>query len=82
MSQLQIYSHTMAKTFIDELTNYQSWQMEKYGNVVSEAESTSAAELMNSGLEELNRLAEWVSHQSNRDHLFIAYQPGSAQWNR
>lgn len=62
----------MAKRLMEELTNYEAWQIEKYGNVVFGAESTPAGDLINSGLEELSRLAEWVFHQSNRDHIFIS----------
>jgi hypothetical protein len=62
----------MAKTLMEELTNYEAWQIEKYGNIVFAVESTPAGDLMNSGLEELNRLAEWVFHQSNRDHSLIS----------
>ena len=47
-------------------TNYENWQLEKYGNVIGTIESTPDGELFESGIEELNRLAEWMSEQAER----------------
>lgn len=54
----------MARTLSEELTNYEAWQIEKYGDVVPGIESTPDGELLNSGIEELHRLAEWISLHS------------------
>jgi hypothetical protein len=62
----------MAKALLEELTNYGAWQMERYGNIIPGIESTPDGELMNSGLEELNRLAEWISLQSEHDQMLTA----------
>lgn len=59
----------MAKALLEELTNYGAWQMERYGNIVPGIESTPEGELMNSGFEELNRLAEWISLQAQYDKV-------------
>ena len=47
-------------------TNYENWQLEKYGNVIGTIESTPDGELFESGIEELNRLAEWMNEQAER----------------
>ena len=47
-------------------TNYENWQLEKYGNVIGTIESTPDGELYESGIEELNRLAEWMNEQAER----------------
>jgi len=49
-----------------ENTNYENWQLEKYGNVIGAIESTPDGELYESGIEELNRLAEWMNEQAER----------------
>jgi hypothetical protein len=57
----------MTKTLLEP--NYRGWQMEKYGNIVPDTECTPEGELISGGLEELNRLAEWVSLQSQGDQM-------------
>ncbi len=47
-------------------TNYEQWQLEKYGNVVAPVECTPDGELFESGIEEINRLAEWTNEQAER----------------
>lgn len=47
-----------------ELTNYEQWQLEKYGNILPTPEATSDGELYESGIEELNRLADWMDYQT------------------
>ena len=47
-------------------TNYENWQLEKYGNVIGQIETTPDGELFESGIEELNWLAEWMNEQAER----------------
>ena len=47
-------------------TNYENWQLEKYGNVIGSIETTPDGDLFESGIEELNRLAEWMNEQAER----------------
>jgi hypothetical protein len=61
----------MAKTLLEELTNYDAWQMEKYGNVVSDIETTPEGQLINSGLDELSRMAEWVFRQVQHNYMYM-----------
>lgn len=61
----------MAKTLLEELTNYDAWQMEKYGNVVSDIETTPEGQLINSSLDELSRMAEWVFRQVQHNYMYM-----------
>ena len=65
----------MGKIVSNGWTNYGAWQLKKYGNIIPAIESTPEDELMNSGLEELNRLAEWMSGNQQTNHLFIIDPP-------
>lgn len=47
-----------------ELTNYEHFQLEKYGNIIGDITITPEGDLFESGMEELNRLAEWTNAQS------------------
>lgn len=67
----------MAKIITNGSMNYKTWQMKTYGNIIPGIESTPENELMDSGLEELNRLAEWISRRSRPDHLFILNPPAT-----
>lgn len=49
-----------------ELTNYDQFQLEKYGNILPTPEATPEGDLFESGIEELNRLAEWTNAQAER----------------
>ncbi len=46
--------------------NYENWQIEKYGNVIGSIETTPDGDLFESGIDELNRLAEWMNEQAER----------------
>lgn len=50
---------------IVELTNFQEWQLSRYGNVLDMPEINPDGEL-ESGKEDLDRLAEWIHQQSER----------------
>lgn len=50
----------------NELTNYQQWQLEKYGNIIPDINVTPEGDLYESGLEELDRLAEWINAQAEQ----------------
>lgn len=65
----------MAKKQENGFMNYEAWQMKKYGNVVAGIGQTADDDLTGSGLEELNRLADWISSQSQPARLFIIGTP-------
>ena len=49
-----------------ELTNYEQFQLNKYGNILPTPEATPDGDLFESGIEELNRLAEWTNAQAEQ----------------
>jgi hypothetical protein len=49
----------------NESTNYDRWQEERFGNVIPPIEVTPAGDLFESGIEELNRMAEWINLQAD-----------------
>lgn len=51
---------------MEELSNYDFWQLEKYGNIVQPVENILPGEEFESGIEELDRLAEWIDLQAQR----------------
>lgn len=53
----------------NNLTPYQEWQMTTYGNVLPEVGQTKDEDLFESGLEELNRLAEWTESLAEMETL-------------
>lgn len=54
-----------------ELTNYEHWQLEHKGNIIGNIESTPEGDLFESGIEELNRLAEWTDMQSEHQMMEV-----------
>jgi hypothetical protein len=48
------------------LTNYENWQLQVYGNVISPVGYTPESEMYESGLEELDRMAEWINSQAEQ----------------
>lgn len=49
-----------------ELTNYELFQLNKYGNILPTPETTPDGDLFESGIDELNRLAEWIDAQAEQ----------------
>jgi len=49
-----------------ELTNYEQFQLNKYGNILPTPEATPEGDLYESGLEELDRLAEYMNMQAEQ----------------
>jgi hypothetical protein len=51
-----------------ELTNYESWQLEKYGDILQPVESMPLADIdfFEAGSEELARREEWLNLQYER----------------
>lgn len=49
-----------------EPTNYEQWQLENYGNVIPPIEITPDGDLLESGIEELNRMADWINEMAER----------------
>lgn len=47
-----------------ELTNYESWQLEKYHNILPTVQCTPDGELFETGIAEIERLAEWMNMQA------------------
>lgn len=43
-----------------EQTNYDLWQIERYGDIIPEIQVTPEGDLFESGIEELNRMAEYM----------------------
>lgn len=43
-----------------EQTNYDLWQIERYGDVVPQIQVTPEGDLFESGIEELNRMDEYM----------------------
>lgn len=43
-----------------EQTNYDLWQMERFGNVIPEIQITPEGDLFETGIDELNRMAEYM----------------------
>lgn len=55
-----------------ELSPYQLWQLEKYGNIIQDV--VPVEELIESGVEEMNRLAEWMELHSEQQQLQQQYE--------
>ena len=47
------------------MTNYQMWQLEKYGNIAPLIQVNG--DVFENGVEEMERLAEWVEIQAERE---------------
>lgn len=48
----------------ENLDPYQSWQLEKYGNVLATPQISPDGEAYEAGTDELNRMAEWMDMQA------------------
>lgn len=46
------------------LTNYEHWQLEHHGNIIPPVGQTPESNLYEWGLEELDRLADWIDSQA------------------
>lgn len=44
-----------------ELTNYDQWQQERFGNIIPPIQVTPEGDLFESGIEEINRMAEYMN---------------------
>lgn len=53
----------------NNLTPYERFQMVHYGNILPEVKNTKDEDLEASGLEELNRLAEWTESLAEMETL-------------
>lgn len=51
----------------NNLTPYDQWQLSTYGNIIPTVEETPDDELFESGIEELNRLAEWMESMAEAE---------------
>lgn len=60
-------SHKIKVMTPKEMTNYEAFQLEKYGNALPTIEATPEGELYESGLAELERLAEYINVQTGRE---------------
>lgn len=49
-----------------ELTNYERWQIEKYGNVLPPTQKTLFTNSFNHEFDEMHRLEEWTRMQEER----------------
>lgn len=59
---------------MEKLDPYSQWQLEKYGNIVGSIETTPDGDLFESGIEELNRMAEWMDMMAERQLREQEYQ--------
>lgn len=66
LQQAQLIIDTSIACKIEQ-TNYETFQLEKYGNVVGSLETTPEGELFESGVDELNRLADYIERQSEKE---------------
>lgn len=53
----------------NNLTPYDQFQLRVYGNIIPAVEETPDDELFESGIEELNRLAEWMESMAEAELL-------------
>lgn len=51
---------------MQELTNYQRWQLEAKGDILPEPLFLPSGEVIENNLEEINRMTEWVAMQEER----------------
>lgn len=51
---------------MEELSNYQQWQQNKYGNILPEPEFLPNGEVFENDLEEINRMTEWAAMNLGR----------------
>lgn len=49
------------------MSNYEKFQMERYGNILPDVHNTPDDELEESGLAELDRIAEWMDAMAEKD---------------
>lgn len=48
----------------NEMTNFDLWQIERYGNILPTIQVTPEGDLFESGIEELNRMAEYMDRHA------------------
>lgn len=51
----------------NNLSPYDQWQINTYGNIIPTVEETPDDELFESGIEELERLAEWMESMAEAE---------------
>lgn len=51
-----------------ELTPYQEWQMEKYGDILPEAKDIPLESMIENGFDDLNRFAEWMEAMAEQEN--------------
>lgn len=49
-----------------ELDPFELWQLKVYGNIIESGKTLPDAELYEAGIEELDRLAEWINMQAEK----------------
>lgn len=64
----QISYNLIKKIMKNNLTPYEEWQQKNYGNILPDAAANcTAEELQEAGIEELERLAEWIEYMNELD---------------
>ena len=48
----------------NELTNFDHWQLERFGDILPSLQITPEGDLFESGIEELNRMAEYMERNA------------------
>jgi hypothetical protein len=52
-----------------ELTPYEEWQLEKYGNIVPCASVIPDARVFENGFDDINRFAEWMTSMAMHQNM-------------
>jgi hypothetical protein len=60
--------------FSVELTNYQIWQLESKGNILPDPEFTPQGDTFENAIDSLERMAEWMAAQAERELHEHEYQ--------
>jgi hypothetical protein len=64
------YWQCLDKRIVDiQLSPYEQWQVDKYGNITQPASHTPAEESFESGISELERLSAWLDTQAEMHQL-------------
>lgn len=60
----QILKYMTNLMLTKELSNYDFWQLSRFGNIIPSIEATPDGELFETGIEELRRMSDWIEQQT------------------
>jgi hypothetical protein len=52
-----------------ELTPYEEWQLNKYGNILPDVKYIPDERVIENGFDDLNRFAEWMEYMAEQELL-------------